>query len=286
MATTRIHPIIQRSRCILEKVEQDRDGFLLANSNDCVDLWVTRKLLDRGLSAMNAIIREAENRGFSVSLVRKWGTHTQFEKEGVIFLVALKEQCTRKKHIPTSEEREQMRKGDPLGSIPKFDLTPNGKLIFELHGDQAYMRRGIRTRWVEGKRQSIEQLIPEIIEGLEAMAVCLVEAQKEYAEKGRRVQEERFQRETEHDKARDEAKRFEQLHEMASAWVRNRQAGEFLDAVERDYRERGVEMETGIASWLQWARQKVEANDPVRIHFRKRPDSGGMAHKHPPLADL
>jgi hypothetical protein len=118
----------------------------------------------------------------------------------------------------------------------------------------------VNNGYRHGKRRKLEQLLGEIVGGLEALAESIrpdrirrAEEERVRAEQARRLEEERRLRE-------EDAKRFSQLRADSKHWHECRELRGFLSAVELEMSARRM---PEFDDWLDWARRKIDDLDPL-----------------------
>jgi chromosome segregation ATPase len=81
-----------------------------------------------------------------------------------------------------------------------------------------YLGNGQRTKWADGKVQRLEDMLPEILGGIESASNQLRERRLEHAERERQWAEERRQREELSKRIKIEKQRSARLETEATAW--------------------------------------------------------------------
>lgn len=151
--------------------------------------------VERTVSILDAIARIAEERGLKV-VCDETDLSISVGQDKVPF--GLTEKARREKHVPTPEElaKEKRRKArlrrNDWDSIdfgfgrpwPKYDTIFTGQISFGVD----VWADGLRKTWADGKTQSVEKLIPDIVDGLELL-ILQVKARREESEERARKDE-------------------------------------------------------------------------------------------------
>ena len=225
---------------------------------------VQRAHLHRALLILQALISEAERRGY---LVAGSGADTRDEKGATIavrdhrYQFNLFEMSDR---VPISEDQlVRWRKDHPWRSSysnePTHVSVPNGRLKLSF---PTYVR-GRRSTWTEGPRGALEAKLPSVFAALEEWAAedDRIAAEFERAEQQRqRELEARLERER---LARIEKKREERLLGEVLAWQQAAQVRQYVVALT----ERLLALEEKdrqlIQDWIDWARRRADGIDPT-----------------------
>lgn len=153
----------------------------VTNGKGCFRVVVSAGSIPRVTSILSALLTGAEARGWAVVTAGK-GLGLSPEGEDIGF--ELVELTDRQPHSITSAEAAAQAKWESrvqaakrtgayistwdAPRIPEWDYTPNGKLSFKL--DQHVLHRDIRRTFSDRKSQTVEDLVPSILDALEAHA--------------------------------------------------------------------------------------------------------------------
>jgi len=246
------HKLIVKARQVLERARTDKyDRAVHAPSSPCLDVRVSRGLLDRALSIMNALVfaLEAEGLGLTVSdttiSVEVFGQSISF---GIEEELRLKERREVKSYFSTRLEKI---------------YECSGNLTFRVSTTAA----GIRACWSDGKRKSLEEHLPKLIGGILRNARSLrieqeVRKQRELEwERQSRDEVERIR------KTGEEQQRFENLVKCVNDWEKAEKIRTFVNAYQKMSEERGepTTPESPRGQWLAWARRKADQLDPLQF---------------------
>lgn len=212
--------------------------------------------LRRSLRLLNAAIRTLESRGHGVVVrCERWGDSTCAVIQGQYVSFALREPSRQRSHEPTAEElRREKQYGRYWG--PSYDYSPTGFLSLEIEGWLG--DRGLRSRWRDSARRTVEDQLGEFIVGIEAVG-NLHRRREEERKEGERIEaEERARRKEEEETKRREADREARLVELASRWRASGDLRGFLLALERH--QHSAE---GIEEVIEWGHRVADRLDPL-----------------------
>lgn len=197
---------------------QDRDGLLVprSNSDTCLDLRVSRGVLDRALDLVNALIVSLEAEGFKVSM-----GHGLHGTSGLIFGHEIKFGIVELLEVTRTREE-----GDSYWKRKVRDHRPTGRLELRID-DFAY---GPRLR--DRSRVKLEERLPECVAALMRQGRKKVLAAEEH-----RIREaDQLERQREiaklSEEIRKEEARIKELEAGVTGWSQARQIREFANALE------------------------------------------------------
>jgi len=120
---------------------------------------------------------------------------------------------------------------------------------------------GLRRRWSEGPKQRLEDLLGEIVVGLEAIAGALAEERRRHEEERRAEQQRRDEQELERRRTAKRQALAEHLVETAQRWREAATVRDFLSAMSEQVPVGRRSPE--FARWFGWANEYVEQHDPL-----------------------
>jgi hypothetical protein len=254
-----LHTLVIRTQAALGREKPSQEGLYSANGSGMLAIVAGESSRLRALHFMDALLKVLEQRDHKVesdtSLQSGRGTVVTL-KNGERLSMRLRERLNRVSHVMTKDERRRFER-DGWEPYTKYDFHPSGELHLEV-GKAGYS--WVSKTWRDGKRRKLEQVLGEIVGGLEALAesnrldrLRRAEEERVRAEEARRREEERRLRE-------EEAKRFAQLRLDSKHWHECRELREYLSAVEQEMSGRQT---PEFNEWLGWARQKVDELDPL-----------------------
>jgi hypothetical protein len=139
----------------------------------------------------------------------------------------------------------------------KYDHTGSGRLTIHLHAHRA----GVRSSWSDGERRFIEDMLGDVVVGIELAADALNRRDAEFEAQRRRAAAERARSEDIERRAAHFKALEIDLRDMAERWARSRAIVAFLDAV--DHAIPAAARGEGFAAWLAWARACSREADPL-----------------------
>ena len=237
------HKLVASSEGRLRRARTDKYGLTEAPSDKaCVDIRVSRELLDRALVLMSTILFALEENGFGVK-VSESATSVQIFGQDVRFSV-----------VEELQVRERRRE-QGLSRVKTVTIYErSGNLAFHIEE----VEKGYRRRWADGKEQRVEDLLPQCLGGLMMVA------------RAKRIcAEERARREAEWDKERREREEFarmmQQLEKWVEGWNRAKQIREFVAALEKDCTAKAIPTtaDSPKGKWIAWALRQADGFDPL-----------------------
>lgn len=234
---------------------------------------VSRKQLARSARIVDALAREVERRGYTISNVTKtleghrgerWSGsrdgHLVITIRGHSYDLRVSEE---KVTLRGDWERERQRRAeDRFGyysrtRLEPFDKDATGRLMITL--DSGYSREGRQATWADRKSWALEEKLGELLRELEVRAA---EDDHRQAEREREAEERRRRWEAAMQAAKRsflEEHRAQALRSQAGAWNEALALRTYLDALEATY---GDARES--AEWIAWIRRYIDEHlDPL-----------------------
>lgn len=239
-------------------------GMLAIRGEGHAVLKVGRETEKRALHILNAIFKALRDRGHGVRL--RGGAAYGRESLVLEALVGgedpvefwLIEHVNQSDHVLTEEERKTKARGG-YSWAPTHDFEASGRLIVETHSPGAVE---LRRRWADGKKQRLEDILGEVVIGLEAVSQAWrADRQRRARETEVREDEQRRREEAEHQATHRRAL-GDDLVRMATAWRTAETVRLFLAAVGEKVPE--DERTEQFAAWFAWAKNYMEGMDPLK----------------------
>jgi hypothetical protein len=140
-------------------------------------------------------------------------------------------------------------------------LQPTGVLVFKIH---TWIGTGVRTQWAEGARGLLENRLNEIVAGLLAVAGTIRQHRLEREEDERRRRAEEEARVKREQARREEARRLEDLIQLASHWRKAADIRSYVQAVKTAARKGIVAVDRAkLDDWVKWALGRADKIDPL-----------------------
>lgn len=233
---------------------------------------VSKEHVARAAKLLHALATEGTARGYEVTLPsshKRTDTRRPTTLDGDIAIT-----------IGTTTVPLEMRELPPNGGaarpyIPKYnprdrswtlvnntDFVSTGRLQLEL--TQKYSTNGRQERFRDGKRQQLDNALPAILREIE-----IEHLENEWKREQARLKEEETQRRWEAAMARARIRiqdhhKAQQLKIQADTWAEAGMLRKYVDALEaRLSSERDVELVNRGLAWLIWARDYINAKDPL-----------------------
>lgn len=237
------HPVVTKTMARLRKGKADDRGLVSLSKQDSFAVSMAPASFDRIEPFLLQLIGAFLARDYQLER----GEHgIRIAAEGETIGMTISEIVDRVRHEPTEDELERQRRWEAKRArtiarggwesmfdrpqIPEWDYVPGGRLQVDL--EQVYALQGVspRRKFADGKTQTIESLVEEIVVGIAVLAVVKRE---------RREANERWQRNYE-----EEQRRRAEAERQAAL---NARKIKFLDEV-LDIRERMGRLEKWLAA--------------------------------------
>lgn len=238
------HPLIKNTQKTMREGGWQSEGWVFSG-DEGFNIRVTRKSLNRTLRILDALIKALDERKLEV-FIKESKTYVRIFEETIEF------------RLYELEERVKKEKKEAYGA--DYELIPTGRLMLSIEGVW-----DIRSRWKDGDKQKLEEMLNDFIIGLYRAAFkdreWRIKREKEAAEreeKQRKLEELRRQQEI-------ELKKFQALEGDAGNWQRSQIIKSFIEAKKFDYLQKNGEIEAGsdFENWLKWANQKASLLNPL-----------------------
>lgn len=250
-------PSLLATRRAISKARPDDQGFAAIRSKGVVPLKIAPASIERGIRVLSQLFALAETQGHLPKATEN-GMVLVVENEPIVF--GLEEQPEKTLHQPTPAELkrrdERMRWGHTTDPWLKYDQSPSGKLAIVIH---ANLYSGLRRTYSDGKTQTLEGMLPDILAGFVAHAAFISENRRENEERARR------HREAEARRRREEAFNNREKRRM-----------EFIDAVHEQLAQRlklatvlahlentTSNSEARVTAMTTWIRQRLKQIDAL-----------------------
>lgn len=196
-----LHAGVRATARTLRKAKSDADGGLRAQSDGECGIFVSKNTAERVIGILDAFFRALDGERLDPQPIGKQMRAAQGPDQ-VTF--GITERSKRVPHVPTPAEaaaeerrlkqREQYwrsgSRGEPAFDLfskayPDFDTVWTGELVLQVEG----WDRGIRRSWADGKTQTLEALLPDIVAGLQVLlATRAVERERRAEDEKRRAE--------------------------------------------------------------------------------------------------
>lgn len=250
-------PILAPTRRAISKARPDQAGLASIEGKGLVRLTIAPASLERSLFFIAGLFAAAQAQGL-VPHTGDDGLGLIVDGERITF--AVEEQTEKAPHVQTAEDKRQVAEyeqwGWPKPRLRKYDHLPSGRLAV-LISVNPY--GGLRRKFADGRTQTLETMIPDILVNLAAHAVLIRERRREAEEAHKRQLE-------------AEARR--RLQEAFASQEKEREA--FVDAIHAQLLERAklvgvlghvealpVEEEDQLAGLCSWVNRRLAMIDAL-----------------------
>jgi hypothetical protein len=173
--------------------------------------------------------------------------------------LALNENTRKLPHTPTPAEIRDMQRYS-WKDIPEFDHVPSGEMKLTITNG-SYL--GVRTNWSDGKKQTLESVLPSLIEGISIVGAALYTRRLEREEREREWELQRKQ-EAERQRLRQiQHTRFAILKEQASQYHEAENLRAYIGKVKLKLTSLPPNDRSGVEEWIAWAESSIEQLDPL-----------------------
>lgn len=223
-----LHRAVRATARTLRKSKADITGAIRAQGEGECGVAVAKGSAERVVGFLDALFTLLDQEGLAHQPV---GKHVRVDQGEDSVLFSIIERSKRVPHVPTPAElaaeerrlkkREQYwRYGSSIGSsidlytkaYPEFDTVWSGQLVFQVDG----WDRGVRKSWGDGKIQTLEAMLPDVIAGLKVMLATRAAERERRAEEARRDAERARRRDLASKRHAREKRRFEYIDRFLS----------------------------------------------------------------------
>jgi len=223
-ASLDLHSAIVRTAKKLRSVKLDTGGAIRAIGNGLCGVEVSADNVERVIAILNAVAHRLD----AIDLpLKPSGQAMQVSTGADTAVFTIKEKTRREKHIPTekelaAEEKRKERQARLWNSprswdrdysslfgpdYPEFDTVYTGALVFQVEG----YSDGVRRTWADGKTQTVESLLDDIVVGLQTLLAVRKAQREENEERSRQWEEQARRRALAQQRSKREEKRIAYL---------------------------------------------------------------------------
>ena len=262
------HPLTRFTRDLFQNSREDNYCRLQKRGHEpCLEIQVSKAMLNRALRIMDALIKALVSRGQKVETTNEGQFSTKFIIERTAVNVRLVEKIDRAENVGSEAEKSSW-------DWKRFSFKPAGELFFEIDN---YRARGCRKKWFDSPRSPLEDQLNDIIIGLydvaEASHNAVLQREKEVEQQ--RIKE--TQRLIAEREKAAESERLATLEKQCDLWVKSQNLRLFIQAYEDHLTKQSGSIDPGgpEAKWLDWARKYADEIDPLgSISLEKLTEDG------------
>lgn len=255
-------PFLAATRRAISKARPDEQGFASVRSQNVIPLKIAPASIERGIHILSKLFALAETQGHLPKATED-GLVLVVENEAIPF--GLEEHSEKTLHQPTPAELkrrdEKMRWGYNNDLWPKYDQSPSGKLAIVIH---ANLYSGLRRTYSDGKTQTLERILPDILAGFVGHAALISERRREDDERKRRYREAEARRRREEVFDNREKRRMEFVDAIHEQLTHRDKLITVLAHLENATSEDAARV-SAMASWIRQHLKQIDAL--VSPHF-------------------
>lgn len=260
------HRTISATARALRKDKDDDDGAVRAFGEGLCGVLVHRDHAERAISFLHTLATALEDRGLAL---KASGQSMKIEVGPDDVTFKLSERTRREKHKPTEAELEayqrqkekraravKMNAWDTLLEFrrqepwPEFDTVYTGEFVFAVDGCAS----GLRRTWADGKTQTVERLLPDIVTGLEVILAYYKNSREEREERNRQWADMERRRDLAGKRAAREKKRIEYIRGLVEL---QREASDIRSWIASLPPGSSPEANSDLARMLAWAQARL-----------------------------
>lgn len=293
------HPSIRATATELRKAQPSAGGVVTAIGPGLCGISIGVKSIDRIVFILDQLARVCESRGLSLMPEEKRLAATT-TTDRVSFEIT--EKTKQVPHVLTeaeiaAEERrrkqnERMARGRSAWDVdysfsslpPEFDVVRTGKLGLRIFG----YGEGLRYSWNDGKTQTLETLVDEIVDGFE-IHLAKIKLHREQRERAEAVHKELDRR---RGLAKARREREAERRRILSRLIRTeRQADQLRDWLSKHEHRFIAVPDTDLGRMITWTRDQLatleDSLDPIKLadDVRARKLFAEIDDLHDPLGD-
>ncbi|WP_081158954.1 hypothetical protein [Ensifer aridi] len=212
---------------------------------------------ERVLSLISSVIAAAPSENWEIKPSKDGDWELLASGERVE--ISLAENAKNVPHVPTPTEVRESKLYS-WSKIPEFDYVPSGELKFTIT-NASYL--GVRSNWSDGKKQTLESVLPSFIEGVSLAGAALRARRLEREEQARQAEIWQLQE--------AERRRLQEIQRVRVAILKGqaRQHNEaealraYVAAVKAKLGKEPPDDLEPTQTWVNWAEQYIQELDPL-----------------------
>ncbi|CAI2932454.1 hypothetical protein [Aminobacter niigataensis] len=249
--------VADTKRALKAEVPDEKYGVVKSDHPGQFFIRVAPKSIPRAISLLESLLVACEGVGLHVD--RNWPRQAALSLGTTSLSLSVEERVKQIPHTPTPEEVAEKRRWSFI-TYPKYDFVPTGELTIKASSVFPAM---VKTSWSDSPEAPLETRIHQVVQGLMvAMEARRLEDHKA-DERLHAAQIVKANRQAQEKQAEAERAAFERLFRDADMWSRVEQAKRYLSAIEQTISSGHPNFE-GASAWLRWARNRLEASDPLK----------------------
>lgn len=258
-------PLVLATEAALTKqAKKNPDGMLYAWGEGVLDVrGIGLNGIDRAMRILDVIVKAVVVRRHEIVFKKGKPCVKVWKHEIGFYLSDLHETLP---HMGTAEEKVRQKK-EPWFAPSKYDSRSSGNLLFQIDDHYAGVPR---KSWRDGKRHRIDNVLDDIVDGIEAAARCMQERDEHRERERLEWEAQQRRRHIIEQRQREESARLDAVVKAAKAWDLGKKQNAYADAVEQNANKRGEADDPEVQCWLAWARTRAAKLDPLRKELPRR----------------
>jgi hypothetical protein len=228
------HYLIQKTmKNLISKYGPDNYGMYTTGNG--VDIRISKESMKRGLKIYDSVQKWFEKNNYKVENTDSGSTYIIVNDTKV--------------QIRLEEKSKQTGKTTDRWGYSQIEYTPTGNLSLII---KEYLN-GVQKQWSDNNKKTLEELVPDFINGVIVASKVLKQEAVEREEWHRKWEEEK--RLKEQQKLNEELER-QKIHELeleASNYHKSIQIKEYIDAVKNNHLQQNIRPTKEFDEWYNWA---------------------------------
>lgn len=266
-ATADLHPWVRRTWRGLEVSKHEYHGLIRPEGDQILNVQVGRESIKRSMLIWDQLLKSVDAQGCKFRSEDKYPFRTIVTVEGEPLSIVLREKTCRRERVPTAEERARMDRYPHLSSVTEWEYRPSGKLLLTIDFVNCYNQSVNEVSWADGEKKRLEERLDSFVDVL-SKVVREIKRKRAWCEQEARERQEqdRHRQETICREA-EETKLREELEQQAKSFETACSLRRFVASVrdEAIARRGGIERESSIGKWIEWASRHADRIDPVQV---------------------
>ncbi|MDW9972821.1 hypothetical protein GOB98_22845 [Sinorhizobium meliloti] len=249
------HPMLAKIRQAFERSKKPSEFVYVSVSP--FKIRASPQEAERVLSLISSVIVATPSENWEIRLSKHGDWELLVSGERVE--ISLTENTKNVPHVPTPAEVRDSKLYS-WSKIPEFDHVQSGELKFTIT-NASYL--GVRSNWSDGKRQTLESVLPSFIEGISLAGAALYARRLEREEQARQVE---IWQQQEAERRRLQAiqrVRVGLLKEQARQHSGAEVLRAYVAAVKAKLDKEPPDDPEPFQIWIEWAERYIQELDPL-----------------------
>lgn len=252
---SKLHPLLKESLTYLKSATPDAYSRLTPGQSTCIDINVSKPMLERTLKLLHTLFRFLEAQGFAIKVEKRYRMTTFVVVRDIEVEISIIEKVTR---TPTSPSQTA---GQDSYVDRKFAYQPSGVLSFRVMN--VYID-GLRKEWNDTPAVRLEDEIVEIGQGILEAAVAIRIQDIERQEQNREYELRKITEKKKQDERQQEMALREKLLKDSADWQTSENLRNYIEAL-KSKREKTTDSDKDFDDWVKWATHVADELDPIHL---------------------